>query len=75
MNDGKILNDRSDESLRKIITLGGSAVGKSAMMPPYGLSLTPTEINDVIAYTRVIATPEYHPPSHEIGWVWRSKSQ
>jgi mono/diheme cytochrome c family protein len=75
MNDGKLLNDQSDESLRKIISVGGSAVGKSAMMPPYGLSLTPNEINDVVAYTRAIAAPEYHPPSRKISWIWRSKSQ
>lgn len=59
MNDGNILNKESDASLRKIIALGGSAVGKSAMMPPYGSTLTEEEIGDLIAYMRVIAVPEY----------------
>ena len=59
MNDGNILNKESDASLRKIIELGGSAVGKSAMMPPYGATLTDEEIDDLIAYIRVIAAPEY----------------
>jgi mono/diheme cytochrome c family protein len=59
MNDGTILNTRSDASLHKLIALGGSAVGKSAMMPPYGMSLTDEEIDEVIAYTRAIAVPEY----------------
>jgi mono/diheme cytochrome c family protein len=63
MNDGAVLNGRSDESLRRIIALGGSAVDKSPMMPPYGATLTPDEINDLIAYMRVIAVPEYHKPS------------
>jgi mono/diheme cytochrome c family protein len=59
MNDGNILNAESDASLKKIIALGGSAVGKSAMMPPYDSTLTDEEINDLIAYMRVIAVPEY----------------
>jgi mono/diheme cytochrome c family protein len=29
------------------------------MMPPYGSTLSEEEINDVIAYIRAIATPEY----------------
>jgi mono/diheme cytochrome c family protein len=59
MNDGNILNKENDASLRKIISLGGSAVGKSAMMPPYGSTLSDEEINDVIVYIRAIATPGY----------------
>src|ERR1700676_3191897 len=35
LNDGAALNAESDQNLQNIITLGGSAVGKSAMMPPY----------------------------------------
>lgn len=63
MNDGAILNGQSDESLQKIISLGGSAVGKSAMMPPFGRTLTSGEIQALIAYTRAIAQPPYHPPA------------
>lgn len=59
MNDGNILNKESDVSLKKIIAMGGSAVGKSAMMPPYGSTLTEEEIDDLVAYMRVIAVPEY----------------
>ena len=44
MNDGAALNGESDEYLRNIITLGGSALSKSAMMPPYGKMLTQEEI-------------------------------
>jgi mono/diheme cytochrome c family protein len=73
MNDGAVLNGESDASLQKIIALGGSAVGKSAMMPPYGTSLTQDEINDLIAYMRVIAVPEYHRPSGKVHRTWRSK--
>jgi len=62
MNDGSTLNPESDEFMRNIITLGGSAMGKSAMMPPYGRMLTPGEIASVIAFTRAIAQPPYQPP-------------
>ncbi len=60
INDGNILNKLDDATLKKMIVAGGSAMGKSAMMPPYGSSLSDEEINDLIAYIRVIAVPEYH---------------
>jgi len=63
MNDGGALNSESDDHLENIIALGGSAVSKSAMMPPYGQTLTRNEIQDVIAYTRAIAQPPYQPPA------------
>lgn len=63
MNDGAVLNHESDEYLENIIALGGSAVSKSAMMPPYGQTLTPQEIQQVVAYTRAIAQPIYQAPA------------
>ena len=71
MNDGTILNGKSDPSLHKVIALGGRAVNKSAMMPPYGASLTEGEIDDVIGYMRVIAVPEYHKPAGKKNPMWR----
>ena len=62
MNDGEKLNGESDEFMQNIITLGGSALGKSAMMPPYGRMLSAEEIRSVIAFTRAIAQPPYQPP-------------
>ena len=62
MNDGDKLNGESDEYLQNIITLGGSALGKSAMMPPYGKTLSAEEIKDVIAFARSIAQPTYQKP-------------
>jgi cytochrome c oxidase cbb3-type subunit III len=64
MNDGSVLNAESDENLQNTIALGGSAVGKSAMMPPYGKVLSKDEIHSVIAYIRAIATPPYQPPAN-----------
>jgi cytochrome c5 len=63
MNDGSVLNSESDEFMQNIITLGGSALGKSAMMPPYGQTLSQGEIRALIAYTRAIAQPPYQPPA------------
>jgi mono/diheme cytochrome c family protein len=73
MNDGVILNKESDASLYMIIAHGGAAEGKSAMMPPYGKALTVDEIDDLIAYMRVIAVPEYQKAADKWQWVWRSK--
>ncbi len=63
MNDGATLNKESDEFLQNIITLGGSAMGKSAMMPPYGQTLREADIRAVIAYARAVAQPPYQPPA------------
>jgi mono/diheme cytochrome c family protein len=62
LNDGTALNAESDEYLQNIIALGGSAMGKSAMMPPYGRMLNAAEIRSVISFTRAIAQRPYQPP-------------
>ena len=62
INDGEKLNGESDEFMQKMITLGGSALGKSAMMPPYGKTLSPAEIKAVISFARAIAQPAYQKP-------------
>jgi cytochrome c oxidase cbb3-type subunit 3 len=61
LNDGAVLNAESNETLQNIVTLGGAAVGKSAMMPPYGRMLSAEDIRDVIAFARAIAQPPYQP--------------
>jgi mono/diheme cytochrome c family protein len=61
LNDGSTLNAESDQNLQNIITLGGSAVGKSAMMPPYGRMLSAEEIRAVMAFARAIGQPPYQP--------------
>ena len=62
-NDGETCNALSDQFMQNIITLGGSALGKSAMMPPWGQTLTQEEIKGVITFMRAIAQPTYHPPA------------
>ncbi len=62
-NDGATFNSLSDEFMQNIITLGGSAMGKSAMMPPWGHTLSQEDIQAVIAFYRAIAQPPYQPPA------------
>ena len=69
LNDGEKLNGESDDFLLSIVTLGGSGVDRSPMMPPYGRTLTREEISAVVAFTRSIARPPYlkkEPPASEI---------
>jgi cytochrome c oxidase cbb3-type subunit 3 len=69
INDGAILNPLSDEFLQNVITLGGSAMGKSAMMPPWGRTLSAEDIHAVITYIRAVAQPAYQPPARPRGSV------
>ena len=59
--DGETLNPLTDEFLQNTITLGGSAMGKSTMMPPWGQTLREDEIRAVITYIRAVAQPPYQP--------------
>lgn len=62
-NDGAALNPMSDEMLRNTITLGGSAMGKSGMMPAWGKTLSQQDVQALIAFQRAIAQPPYTPPA------------
>ncbi len=63
INDGTALNALSDQYMEDMIALGGSALGKSAMMPPYGKSLDRDQIRALIAYMRAVAQPPYQKPA------------
>jgi mono/diheme cytochrome c family protein len=58
--EGDTLNKMSDAELTAIISHGGPALNKSALMPPYGYTLSKTEIDALIAYIRLISDPPYH---------------
>ena len=58
--EGDTLNKMSDADLTAIISHGGSALNKSALMPPYGYTLSKTEIEALISYIRLISDPPYH---------------
>jgi mono/diheme cytochrome c family protein len=62
-NDGAVFNSLSEDFMRNIITLGGSAVGKSGLMPSWGKTLSQDDIDAVIAFYRAIAQPPYQAPA------------
>lgn len=55
--DGSVMNRLSDKFLLDIISKGGSAVGKSAMMPGWGGQFKEDQLRDILAYVRSIAVP------------------
>ena len=47
-------SDKNDDYKRMIITMGGAAMGRSSVMPQWGLQLDEHEIEDVVAYLRTL---------------------
>ena len=64
--EGEALNKMSDADLAAIITHGGPALNKSALMPAWGNTLSKSEIQALLAYIRAIADP----PSRSAGPVF-----
>jgi mono/diheme cytochrome c family protein len=58
--EGDTLNKMSDADLTAIISHGGPALNKSALMPAWGNTLSKSDIQALISYIRVIADP-YNP--------------
>jgi len=50
--DAKEMSSRSDEDLFKAIKLGGRAVEKSVLMPPWDGVLSDDEIHELVKYLR-----------------------
>jgi mono/diheme cytochrome c family protein len=57
--EGDTLNKMSDADLIAIISHGGPALNKSSLMPPYGYTLSKTEIEALISYIRMVSDPPY----------------
>jgi mono/diheme cytochrome c family protein len=53
------MNQLTDKFLLEIISKGGSAVGKSAMMPGWGGQFKESQVRDIVAYVRSMADPPY----------------
>ena len=51
-NDSAKMGARSDDALFDAIAGGGAVMGKSARMPAFGATLTPTEIRSLVGYIR-----------------------
>ena len=61
-SEGETLNQMSDADLAAIISHGGPALNKSPLMPPYGYTLSKTEMQALIAYIRAVSDPLYKTP-------------
>jgi mono/diheme cytochrome c family protein len=57
--DGDTLSKISDADLIAIISHGGPALNKSAEMPPWGYTLSKSNIAALAAYIRAVADPPY----------------
>jgi hypothetical protein len=64
--EGDSLNKMSDADLTAIITHGGPALNKSALMPAWGNTLSKSDIQALISYIRALADP----PSGGAGRVY-----
>jgi mono/diheme cytochrome c family protein len=64
--EGDTLNKISDADLTAIITHGGPALNKSALMPAWGNTLSKADIQALIAYIRAVSDP----PSRSAGPVF-----
>lgn len=47
-------SQRSDDYMLQIVTLGGEALGRSPVMPQWGLELSGQQILDVVTYLRQV---------------------
>lgn len=66
--EGDTLNKISDADLTAIITYGGPAINKSALMPAWGNTMSKSDIQAVISYIRAASDP----PSRSAGPVFGS---
>ncbi len=64
--EGDTLNKMTDADLTAIITYGGPALNKSALMPAWGNTLSKSDIQALISYIRAISDP----PSRSAGPVY-----
>ena len=55
--DGDTLNKISDADLTAIISHGGPALNKSALMPAWGNTLNKSDIQALVSYIRAISDP------------------
>jgi mono/diheme cytochrome c family protein len=60
--EGDTLNKISDADLAAIVSHGGEALNKSASMPPFGYTLSKSDIQALVSYIRAVADPPYHAP-------------
>lgn len=60
--EGDTLNKMSNADVEAIISHGGPALNKSPLMPPYGYTLSKSDIQALLAYIRMMSDPPYGAP-------------
>ncbi len=55
--EGDTLNKITDADLTAIITYGGPAISKSALMPAWGTTLSKSDVQALISYIRAVSDP------------------
>lgn len=55
LSDKSYMSERNDQYLSDLVKKGGTALGKSPLMPAMGAVLNDGEVADVIAYIRTLA--------------------
>ena len=60
--NGETYNKLSETDLTNIIEHGGPALNRSALMPPYGWTLSKAQVQAMIAYIRLVSDPPYVAP-------------
>ena len=61
LTNGRLMNSVPDDFLVEIVRDGGPAHGLAPTMPPFNRTLSKTQIDQVVAYTRTLAQPAYDP--------------
>jgi len=59
LTDGRMLNPLPDHILFRVVSKGAQSVGLSPLMPAFEPQLSATQIHDVIAYVRTLASPAF----------------
>jgi mono/diheme cytochrome c family protein len=59
--DGEVLNKMSDADITVIIGRGGAALSMSHEMPPWGRTLSQSDIAALVSYVRAVSDPPYQP--------------
>lgn len=55
LTDAEYMNAISDQTLHEVIAQGGRGVNKSILMPAYGHTLQPQDIDDLVAFVRTLS--------------------
>jgi cytochrome c oxidase cbb3-type subunit 3 len=65
--ENPFLQQAKDSDIAAVIAAGGRSVGKSVLMPPWGRTLTPSDITALVVHVRTLMQPPEPEPAAEEG--------